>query len=198
MGRRQVAAVALLMVVLLAVCCGGSYLIGRSVQSKALPQQPVTVPAAPPVDTPAAAPPAANANPAPSAAVTQAVAASAQPVSEAGAKSAGAPPAVSRSATAIVQPAAQSSAGAASQAPLFADPVPGAIYIQTGAVEKGVAAVIAEGLRTHGLNSFVAPGPSGKIFRVLIGPFHDEQAYKQARKTVDSIDLQNFARSYQP
>src|SRR6185369_16116948 len=47
----------------------------------------------------------------------------------------------------------------AAEAPLFAEPNPKAIYIQVGAVEKGVAIVIAEGLRKHALETFVAPGP---------------------------------------
>src|SRR5215471_4263843 len=42
--------------------------------------------------------------------------------------------------------------------PLFADPVKGAVYIQMGAVERGVAVIFAEGLRKHGFDSFVAPG----------------------------------------
>jgi hypothetical protein len=199
MGRRQVAAVALLVVVLLAVCCGGSYLIGKSVELKAAPQAPVTAAALPAV-TAAAAPSAANANSGPSADLPPASVASAQPAAaeRAGAAPAAFPAPVSQSTASNIQRARQASAGAAPQAPLFADPVPGAIYIQTGAVEKGVATVLAEGLRTHGLDGFVAPGPTGTIFRVLIGPFHNEQGYKQARETVDSIGLQNFARRYQP
>ena len=36
--------------------------------------------------------------------------------------------------------------------------------------ERGMAMILAEGLRGHGFDSFVAPGPNEKIFRVLIGP----------------------------
>ena len=83
------------------------------------------------------------------------------------------------------------------EAPLFASPVPQAIYIQVGAVEKGVAVILAEGLRKHALDSFVAPGPSEKTFRVLIGPFPDAEAYQKARSIVAEIGLANFARRYQ-
>jgi cell division septation protein DedD len=93
---------------------------------------------------------------------------------------------------------APSAAPPAAEAPLFASPVPKAIYIQVGAVEKGVATVIAEGLRKHGLDSFVTPVPSGKMFRVLIGPFPDAEAYQKARGIVDQIGLASFARRYQP
>lgn len=85
----------------------------------------------------------------------------------------------------------------AAEAPLFANPSPQAIYIQVGAVEKGVAVILAEGLRKHALDSFVAPGPSAKSFRVLIGPFKDAEAYQKARAIVAEIGLDNFARRYQ-
>jgi cell division septation protein DedD len=82
-------------------------------------------------------------------------------------------------------------------APLFASPVAQAIYIQVGAVDKGVATVLAEGLRKHALDSFVAPGPSDKAFRVLIGPFPDAAAYQKAQGVVDRLGLASFARRYQ-
>ena len=82
-------------------------------------------------------------------------------------------------------------------APLFADPQRGALYLQVGAVERGMGMVIAEGLRQHGLASFVAPGPSERIFRVLVGPFATMNDYKQAKAEVDSIDVGNFARQYE-
>jgi len=81
--------------------------------------------------------------------------------------------------------------------PLFAEPEMGKVYIQIGAVERGMAMLLAEGLRTHGFDSFVAPGPNDKIFRVLIGPLPDPAAFRQAMLTVNSLDLANFARKYQ-
>ena len=83
------------------------------------------------------------------------------------------------------------------EAPLFASPVAQAIYIQVGAVDKGVATILAEGLRKHELDSFVAPGPSEKAFRVLIGPFPDAAAYQKAQAVVDRLGLASFARRYQ-
>ena len=65
------------------------------------------------------------------------------------------------------------------------------------AVEKGVAAVFAEGLRAHDLTAFVAPGPSPNIFRVLIGPVSDPQAYKAAKLELDKIGLSTFMRQYE-
>jgi hypothetical protein len=82
-------------------------------------------------------------------------------------------------------------------APLFADPEMGKVYIQIAAVERGMAMLLAEGLRSHGFDSFVAPGPNDKVFRVLIGPLPDPAAFRQAMVTVNTMDLANFARKYE-
>ncbi len=82
-------------------------------------------------------------------------------------------------------------------APLLADPEKGALYLQMGAVEKGIAVIMAEGLRTHGFEAFVAPGPSEKIFRVLIGPLAGEESYKRTKDAVDDLGLDAFARRYE-
>ena len=82
-------------------------------------------------------------------------------------------------------------------APLFAEPEMGKVYIQIGAVERGMAMLLAEGLRSHGFDSFVAPGPNDKLFRVLIGPLPDPATFRQAMVTVNAMDLANFARKYE-
>jgi cell division septation protein DedD len=84
-----------------------------------------------------------------------------------------------------------------SGAPLFAEPEMGKVYIQTAAVERGMALLITEGLRSHGFDCFVAPGPNDKVFRVLIGPLPDPAAFRQAMVTVNALDLANFARKYE-
>jgi len=81
------------------------------------------------------------------------------------------------------------------EAPLFADPQTGALYLQLGAVEKGVAIIMAEGLRKREMGAFVAPGPNDHIFRVLIGPL-DAEGYKRVKETVDALGLSAFARKY--
>jgi hypothetical protein len=84
-----------------------------------------------------------------------------------------------------------------SAAPLFAEPEMGKVYIQIAAVERGMAILITDGMRSHGFDSFVAPGPNDKVFRVLIGPLPDPAAFRQAMVTVNSMDLANFARKYE-
>jgi cell division septation protein DedD len=81
--------------------------------------------------------------------------------------------------------------------PLFAEPEAGKVYIQIGAVEKGMATILAEGLRSHGFDAFVGVGPNDKIFRVLIGPLPDPESFRQAKAAVDAIDLTAFARKYE-
>jgi cell division septation protein DedD len=81
--------------------------------------------------------------------------------------------------------------------PLVAEPETGKVYLQVGAVERGMAVILAEGMRTHGFDSFVAPGPNEKIFRVLIGPLPDPEAFRKAMLQVDALDLATFARKYQ-
>jgi cell division septation protein DedD len=80
---------------------------------------------------------------------------------------------------------------------LFAEPEVGKVYIQIGAVEKGMATILTEGLRSHGFDAFVAAGPSEKIYRVLIGPLPDPESFRQAKAAVDAIDLTTFARKYE-
>ena len=81
--------------------------------------------------------------------------------------------------------------------PMFSEPLPGAVYMQMGAVDKGMAMVFAAGLRRYGFDGFVAPGPNEKIFRVLIGPLPDPDSFRRAKAAVDALDLGTFARRYQ-
>ncbi len=98
-------------------------------------------------------------------------------------------------ATAATRPAPVTAT--ADDVPIFADPRVGATYIQMAAVERGIASIFAEGLRRHGFQSFVAPGPSEKMYRVLIGPMKDNAEYNRAKEELDRIGLTTFARKYQ-
>jgi cell division septation protein DedD len=158
-GRRQVAGIMFLALVVVAVCSGGSYLAGKAIAVTRLEPAEQEIK----IEQPAATSPV--------------------PI-----------PAPMLEATIVAAPAAVKPA---TEGPLFANPNPQAIYIQVGAVEKGVAVILAEGLRKHALDSFVAPGPGTKSYRVLIGPFADATAYQKARNIVAEIGLDNFARRYQ-
>lgn len=133
MGPRQIASVSLVVVVLLAVFSGVSYLIGKSAEPV-----PAALAPSPVAQVPAEVPK---------------LPADAQ----------------------------------ASRASLFADPVPGAVYLQVGAVEKSVAEVWVERLRSLGLDAFVTAGASDRIFLVLVGPLPAQDAYRHAKDALDRI-----------
>ena len=84
------------------------------------------------------------------------------------------------------------------QGSVFADPKIGELYLQIGAVDKGTATIMVEGLRTHGFDAFAASGPSEKVFRVLIGPFADQDAFHRTKNAVDDLGVTAFARRYEP
>ncbi len=82
------------------------------------------------------------------------------------------------------------------EAPLFANPKIGSVYLQMGAVEKGIGLIFAEGLRKHGFDSFVAPGPNDHIFRVLIGPLRNPQEFERTKQAVDQLGIGTFGKKY--
>lgn len=84
----------------------------------------------------------------------------------------------------------------APEPPIFAEPKNGSVYIQIGAVEKGVAVVLAHGLRNLGFEAFVGPGPTPTVFRVLIGPLANPADYVKAKQKVDDLGLATFARKF--
>lgn len=143
LGKRQLASVTFLFVVLLAAAAGVAYLAGKGTAT-------VKAAAPPPVEAAPVPPPPPAPAPEP-------------------------------------QP----------EPPLFAEPIPGGIYIQIGAVEKGMAELLTEGLRKRGFTSFVAPGPREQIFRVLIGPFRSQEEYRASKASLEGMGLATFARRYQ-
>jgi cell division septation protein DedD len=166
-GHRQVAGVALLVLALLAVFSGVSYLIGRSMA----PAAAVAATRASVVQAPVAPAPVAPTNVQQTPAPAPALAAES-------------PQEQSRTFT----------------APVFSEAIAGKVYLQVGIIEKGSAATWAEGLRTHGLDAFVAPGPSDGLglWRVLIGPLPDSKTFQRAKSTLDALGVPNFGRTYQP
>ncbi len=177
LGRRQIASTGLLLTVAVAFFSGVSYLIGKSsvVRSPAAGQatetaQPQSAAAA--RETPPPAP----------------LTAKEQAAKDQGAKeqtvNAGQAP---QPGTQLVQ---------LSSAPLFAQEINGETYLQVGIIEKGVAMLWAEGLRTHGLDAFVAPGPNDALWRVVIGPLANQQAFRNAKTELEKFGITAFGRVY--
>jgi cell division septation protein DedD len=168
LGRRQVASVLFLATVVLAVTCAIAFLAGKSLSPKgAEAASAVTA-----VSAPAAQPPVIEAT-------------------------------IEKSDAAPITPAKPAAApkpivpAGSDEPPIFADPKAGATYIQMAAVDKGVAAIFAEGLRRRGFDAIVAPGPSENMYRVLIGPIPDPAAYTRTKEQLDQIGLLTFGRKYE-
>jgi cell division septation protein DedD len=160
-GRRQLASISFVVLVLIAIFCTVAYLAGKSLAPK-VASAPAPQVVAPPPAAPVIPQIEATIAPIPTGPVPQPI-------------------------QALVK-------ADLNDPPIFSNPTPGAVYIQVGAVEKGVAAIFAAGLRGNGLESFVAPGPSEKIFRVLIGPLPDPAAYQRAKEKLDQLGLNTFGK----
>lgn len=77
--------------------------------------------------------------------------------------------------------------------PLFAVPQHGSLYLQMAALDRNMSAAVAGELRERGYNSFVAPGPSEKVYRVLVGPFATQEEYQRVKSETDAIDVNTLA-----
>jgi cell division septation protein DedD len=97
----------------------------------------------------------------------------------------------------VPSPAVSKPLSADLSAPLYAEQATGKVYLQVGAVDKGLATIWAEGLRTHALSAFVAPGPNDKVWRVVIGPLPTPESFTQAKTTLDQLGINTFGRKQQ-
>ena len=71
------------------------------------------------------------------------------------------------------------------------------VYLQMGAVEKGIAVILTEGLRKRGFQACAAAGPNENVFRVLIGPLPDAEAFQRTKDGLHEIGLSTFVRRYE-
>ncbi len=208
LGRRQIASWLFVGTFLIAVCSVASYYIGKTSATNAFAEldgksAPYIAPNPGANTAPAAAPSVAPRlpqatfvipaqNPIPAAKIPASAPASPSQNSPVPAALPSAIPA-----TTIREWNEAASSAHPNDPPIYATPQTGALYLQMGAVDRGMAVVLAEGLRRHGFSSFVAPGPTEKIFRVLIGPFTNPDDFKRAKAEVDAIDLGTFARRFE-
>ncbi|MEP7353818.1 MAG: hypothetical protein ABI824_11350 [Acidobacteriota bacterium] len=81
-------------------------------------------------------------------------------------------------------------------ASLFGAPFKGQLYIQMGAVDRGMAIVFAQGLQKMGFKSTIIPGPSPQVFRVILGPFAGTTEFNNAKLILDDMGLDTFARRF--
>jgi cell division septation protein DedD len=69
-------------------------------------------------------------------------------------------------------------------------------YLQIGSIEKGVAEVLAQGLRIRGLRATVAPGVTPKVYRIIVGPFESVPEMKGVEKMLAGMGFQTFPRQF--
>jgi cell division protein FtsN len=209
LGRRQIASVLFVATVILALFSAVSYLAGQSISPRKIAPIPpatavaVSVPATE-VSTPAPTVPMLNATialSAPPPAVKPAIGVAKSP----GLNTSTITVAPITAASKTVSPRSVPPTSVApavlrevsTDAPVFAEPVGGAMYLQMGAVDRGAAAIFAEGLRKRGFHSFVATGPNATLFRVLIGPLRDTAEYARTKDALDRIGVNTFGRTYE-
>jgi hypothetical protein len=69
-------------------------------------------------------------------------------------------------------------------------------YLQIGSIDKGVAEVLAQGLRIRGLRATVVPGVTPKVYRIIVGPFESVPDTKNAEKVLSGMGFQSFPRQF--
>jgi len=176
MGRRQIASVSFVILVTLTVFSTVSYLAGRWTGTKG----PIAT-----VFQAASESGTSNSAPAPKpsapAVVTSPVVTSPVAAAPAPAKAGFAPNYATSEIT-------------AKEPPIFGEPVKGSIYLQMGAVDKGMANVMVNGLRRLGFPSIISAGPNDRVFRVLVGPLADAKTAQSTGRALEAFGLNHFAK----
>lgn len=185
MGRQHMALYGFIGVFLAVLASAIAYLAGRQGPNPAasIPTKPVTViSSAAPVPAPAPAPVLPKAPPAAAAPVTPTTAAAVVPV-----------PVVSQPSKPVpVVPAPTPAAGA------LADVLPNRLYLQVGSLDKNVAELLTQGLRTKGVPATVAPGVNDVVARIIVGPFDTASEMGVVQKQLTEMGFSPFPRQFQP
>ncbi len=82
----------------------------------------------------------------------------------------------------------------AKEPPIFGEPIKGSIYLQLGAVDKGMANVMVNGLRRLGFPSIISAGPNDRVFRVLVGPLADSATAHATSRALEAFGISHFAK----
>lgn len=85
---------------------------------------------------------------------------------------------------------------AVAEAPIFGAPEQDRLYIQVGSVERGFAALMVQGARKAGYSAIAAGGTNANVYRVLVGPFPNQEVYAAAKTALESMGLNTFSRKY--
>jgi cell division septation protein DedD len=76
-------------------------------------------------------------------------------------------------------------------------PAAGQTFLQIVAIDKAGASALVETLQKKSFSAVVAPGPSEKIFRVLVGPLKDQAAIAKTKIDLEGIGFKGpIVRKY--
>ena len=76
-------------------------------------------------------------------------------------------------------------------------PTAGQTFLQVIATDKSTCEAIGDTLRKKSYSAVVAPGPSEKIFRVLVGPLKDQAAVAKTKIELEGIGFKGaYVRKY--
>lgn len=75
-------------------------------------------------------------------------------------------------------------------------PTPGQTYLQVSAVAKAEAEVLNDVLIKKGFRAMIAPGPTDKLFRVLVGPAEDATNLGKLKGDLEQAGFKSIVRKY--
>ena len=78
----------------------------------------------------------------------------------------------------------------------MATPAAGQVFLQATAGKRPDAELLASVLRKKGFPVVLAPGPTDDVFRVLVGPFEDDEAQRKSRTDLEAAGFKPFTRRY--
>lgn len=80
----------------------------------------------------------------------------------------------------------------------LADVLPNRMYLQVGSLDKNVAELLTQGLRTKGVPATVAPGVNDTVARIIVGPFDTSVEMGVVQKQLSELGFTPFPRQFQP
>ncbi len=79
----------------------------------------------------------------------------------------------------------------------LADVLPNRMYLQVGSLDKNVAELLTQGLRTKGVPATVAPGVNDMVARIIVGPFDTATEMGVVQKQLSELGFTPFPRQFQ-
>ncbi len=201
LGNKQLLSVFFIVIILMGVCFAMGYIIGRNsmpagseVTARNKKEAPAIV-VDPSASTPLGGSPPSTIAPgqvslggeAPPAEQPAPLASKPAPSVEAPAKAAPAEPKVPAK---VVPPRAPEPVQAANSSRIV-EPTAGQIFLQVLAVARPDAELTVETLGKKGFHAVIAPGPSEKLFRVLVGPLKDQADVAKTRTALEGVGFRS-------